>query len=114
RSINFLDVTISITEDGTFHSTLYRKSTATNSLLHWTSHHPRSLKEVIPVGQYLRLRRNCSDIQDFTLKAKQLRQHFKEKGYPNRCLKKAYKRALQTERSDLLCDFSKKITNKDA
>ncbi|CAH2276922.1 Hypothetical predicted protein, partial [Pelobates cultripes] len=41
-------------------------------------------------------------IEEFNLKAKDLRIHFREKGYPNKCLKRAYKRALESDRSSLI------------
>ncbi|CAH2321347.1 Hypothetical predicted protein, partial [Pelobates cultripes] len=56
NQINFLDITITIKEGGLVQTTLFKKHTATNSLLNWTSYHPQPLKAGIPIGQYLRLR----------------------------------------------------------
>ncbi|CAH2284082.1 glyco -N-acetylgalactosamine 3-beta-galactosyltransferase 1-A-like [Pelobates cultripes] len=45
---------------------------------------------------------HCSTIQEFKTQANILQQQFKDKGYPNRCLKKAYRRALESDRETLL------------
>ncbi|CAH2329689.1 olfactory receptor 1038-like, partial [Pelobates cultripes] len=100
-SVEPFDVMISITSENKIHTTLYRKPSATNNLLRWDSFHPIPLKMGIPTGQYLRVRRNCSTIDEFKTKAKELRGHFKAKGYPNRCLKRAYQRALDSDRNHL-------------
>ncbi|CAH2329690.1 olfactory receptor 1038-like, partial [Pelobates cultripes] len=101
RIILIRDVMISITSENKIHTTLYRKPSATNNLLRWDSFHPIPFKMGIPKGQYLRVRRNCSTIDEFKTKAKELRGHFKAKGYPNRCLKRAYQRALDSDRNHL-------------
>lgn len=57
---NFLDISIFFNSDGTIDSSLYRKPLASNTILHATSSHPKSLIQSIPYSQYLRLKRNCS------------------------------------------------------
>lgn len=47
---------------------LFRKSTAGNTILHSFSFHPRPLVESIPYGQYLCIKRNCSDHLLYILK----------------------------------------------
>lgn len=51
--IQFLDILISKNMSGTLETTIYRKPTATNSLQHWNSSQPTSLKREIPYRQYL-------------------------------------------------------------
>uniref|UniRef100_A0A8C5N1S5 Reverse transcriptase domain-containing protein n=1 Tax=Leptobrachium leishanense TaxID=445787 RepID=A0A8C5N1S5_9ANUR len=109
-SISFLDIKISKTDGGTLSTTLYKKATATNSLLHWQSFHPLPLKRGIPVGQYLRLRRICSSDDEFLIKAKKLKD-FREKGYPNRHLKRAFQQAMSKSRDNLLQDSKPKNNN---
>ncbi|MEE6514446.1 hypothetical protein FKM82_022589 [Ascaphus truei] len=58
NTIVFLDVCISRGSDNIIDTTIHRKATAINSLLTASSHHPRSLINGIPVGQFLRLKRN--------------------------------------------------------
>ncbi|XP_071989321.1 uncharacterized protein [Engystomops pustulosus] len=79
-----------------------RKQTATNSLLSFTSFHPKHLRQSIPVGQFLRLRRNCSDIADFRKHAKDLTGRFRARGYPKKVISKAFVRARDSDRQTLL------------
>lgn len=109
KSINFLDLTITLTGDGSVHTGVYRKETATNSFLHWDSSHPLPLKRGIPVGQYLRARRNCSDDIGFKSECDKLYRKFIQRGYPKKTLHRAFARASSTPRETLL---SKTITTK--
>lgn len=77
-------------------------STAGNSLFHATSFHPRPLLASIPYSQYLRALRNCSDDTGFKTEANILKKRLLERGYSSTCLKKAYRRALNKSRHDLL------------
>ncbi|MEE6523881.1 hypothetical protein FKM82_022987 [Ascaphus truei] len=88
------------------------KSTATNSLLLAQSQHPRSLVAGIPIGQYLRLRRNCSTIEEFTTQSKELRSRFLNRGYSIKTLNKAYHRALHSDRASLLSSNKEKVQDK--
>lgn len=58
--IAFLDLILYIIND-TIASTLYRKNTACNSVLHAQSSHPRSQVLSIPFGEMMTIRRNCSE-----------------------------------------------------
>ncbi|OCT70307.1 hypothetical protein XELAEV_18037231mg [Xenopus laevis] len=99
NTINFLDIRIFCdpTNDN-LSTTVYPKETATNSLLHAKSQHPKNIILGIPVGQYLRVKRLCSSANEFKIEAKKLYWRFKERGYSHNSLKKAYNRALCTER----------------
>lgn len=97
---------ISKSELGAIHTTIYSKPTATNSLLHWDSSHPLSLKRGIPYGQYLRIRRNCSTRQEFIKQSKDLRKRFLQKGYPDSVLRRAYRKALEKDSPSLLLPTS--------
>lgn len=85
--LSFLDVFISKNTVGTLDTTIYRKPTATNSLLHWKSSHPTPLKKGIPCGQCLRLRRNCSTKAKFCKQSTELQIRFRNKAYPDHILK---------------------------
>lgn len=100
-SIDFLDLTLTIQEDH-ITTTLYRKPTATNSLLEYGSFHPQHQRDGIPTGQFLRIKRNCSEKEDFKLQAQDLTQRFLQRGYPKKVVSKAFQRAKSTDRATLL------------
>lgn len=100
-SLPFLDLTIQI-KNGQISTKTFRKDTAANTLLLATSHHPRSLIHGIPVGQFLRTRRNCSEDNEFLQESRELYKRFRERGYSHGCIRKAKKRAYLTERTSLL------------
>lgn len=101
-SLAFLDVLIEKYPDGSLSTWVYRKPTATNSLLNWHSGHPMALKKGITRGQYLRLRRNCSSDQKFREQAIELRQRFTDRGYPDKVLRGSYKNVIKRARLSLL------------
>ncbi|OCT91964.1 hypothetical protein XELAEV_18015021mg, partial [Xenopus laevis] len=108
-TIHFLDIRIYQGPHNNLQTTVYRKKTATNSLLHASSQHPSNTIKGIPTGQYLRVRRLCNTLGDFKIEAKKLYERFRQRGYTHNSLKKAYKRALTTERNSLLTNTMKHI-----
>lgn len=97
QTIHFLDLNISLDNDGTIVTWVFQKRTATNSFLHWESYHPISLCLGIPIGQYLHVRRNCTDEEGFELYSR-----FQARGYPKKVLHQAYYRAKTPPREPLL------------
>ena len=97
----FLDLDIKATE-GRLKTTTHFKPTARNTLLHFQSFHPRTLRENLPYGQFLRLRRNCSDLNDYKRQAYSLSTKLTERGYPHRIVAQAQKRARNNNREALL------------
>lgn len=65
QSIPFLDLRLFMNPDESVYSTLYRKETVGNTILHYSSAHPHSLIHRTPFSRYLRLRRNCAREEDF-------------------------------------------------
>eukprot|EP00061_Rhincodon_typus_P013766 g40347.t1 len=68
ESVSFLDTCLSI-KDGHFMTSLYRKPTDNLTMLHFSSYHPKCIKEAIPYGQALKkrnylLRRQTQDMTD--------------------------------------------------
>ncbi|XP_075707682.1 uncharacterized protein LOC142742114 isoform X2 [Rhinoderma darwinii] len=108
--LDFLDVKIFADEQGFLHSDVFRKETSVNALLHSSSSHPSQTIQAIPIGQFLRIRRICSSDSLFERQANDLKDHFLERGYSMRSIKKAYQRAKRTPRDDLL--FPKKRPDK--
>ncbi|XP_019616014.1 PREDICTED: uncharacterized protein LOC109463602 [Branchiostoma belcheri] len=100
-SIHFLDVTISISE-GSFATDLYTKPTDKHQYLLRSSSHPTHCKRGIPFGQFLRVRRICSDEPKYRERAQQLKEHFQKRGYEDTLLDEAAQRALRRPRKELL------------
>lgn len=101
RTIEFLDLSFNC-QGNRVTTSLYRKPTSTNSLLRFDSFHPQHMRTGIPYGQYLRLRRNCTDLADFKVHAKELTLRFQQRGYPKKVFSRAYQRALIKDRATLL------------
>ncbi|CAJ0929934.1 unnamed protein product [Ranitomeya imitator] len=97
----FLDLNI-VCQEGVISTCLYRKPTATNTVLEYHSFHPPHTKRGVPVGQFLRTRRNCTQDGDFRKEAQDLTLRLKRRAYPNKCISQAYQRArLQSQASVL-------------
>ncbi|XP_069464765.1 uncharacterized protein [Ambystoma mexicanum] len=99
--INFLDLTIGHNQ-GRLTCNTFRKPTDHNTLLHFQSDHPKHIKENLPYGQFLRLRRNCTDLHDFYHDAELLSNRLIERGYPRKLVSRSLKRARFTCRDSLL------------
>lgn len=103
KEVVFLDVIIS-KSDGRLITKTHYKPTAKNNLLPFSSFHPRPLKENLPYGLYLRIRRNCSNLNDFRKQSGDLTTRLKNRGYPDRVLNKGFKRARNQPREVLVED----------
>ncbi|XP_071984330.1 uncharacterized protein [Engystomops pustulosus] len=109
--VDFLDLRIT-TRDGHIETTLYRKETATNNLLHYSSFHPQHLRDGIPIGQFLRLRRNCSSQEEFQRHCTDLTNRFRKRAYPRKVISRAYMRAKHTKREDTFTPSTRKSDGK--
>ena len=79
--VSFLDISTSINGDALATSVTY-KPTDSHSYLLFSSSHPNHTKQSIPYSQFLRLRRLCSDDNEFGTKSLEMRTFFVERGYP--------------------------------
>ncbi|XP_073425439.1 uncharacterized protein [Dendrobates tinctorius] len=100
--VSFLDVNVWRDNDNILQTSIFRKETSSNMLLHASSAHPKSLINSIPIGQFLRLRRICSSDKDFESQAQDLSDRFLERGYSRRAIKRAHNRARWSTRQSLL------------
>lgn len=74
-----MDVLIRIDQHGVLSTTLFRKGSAGNSLLA-ESAQPTALKRSIPYAQYMRVRRICTDEDEFKKQAGLLQERFLARG----------------------------------
>ena len=100
-SIPFLDIRIKL-ENRFLSTDLFTKDTDAHAYLHFKSCNPRHCVNNIPSSQFLRLRRVCSNPDDFTVQSTRMAAHFIERGYPAHLIDKAIKKAMSTPRHTTL------------
>ena len=101
KSIEFLDVMLTIVGPR-IKTDLFVKETDTHQYLHFSSCHPFHTKKGIPYGQALRLRRICSDEQDFELRCEALKSWLLDRGFDSRMVSQQVDRAKGLDRNALL------------
>lgn len=99
--MNFLDILMYKKQNKLF-STLYRKSTDRNSILHGQSYHPVPLKKSLPISQFNRVRRICTTDQDYMEQANDLERRFQERLYKDQWISKARQRFNTTDQKTCL------------
>ena len=102
KEINFLDTIVCITKSNTLITKLYKKETDRNAYLHYKSYQPSKLKENIPYGQFLRIRRMYSNDNDTDDSMEVLKLIFNKRGYPDKVLQQQLFKAKTTDRKELL------------
>lgn len=107
--IAFLDLKISVGEQ-TLTTKTFRKDTAANTLLRADSYHPKKMKDGIPIGQFLCIKRNCSNPKDYRDESDALYLRFRERGYFHRQLRRAKSKAGNRDHKDLLSDTKKEVS----
>ncbi|XP_078524701.1 uncharacterized protein LOC144797794 [Lissotriton helveticus] len=108
-NVNFLDICIK-SQEKHLKVELYKKESDRNTILHYNSYHLKSQKDSIPFGEFLRLRRNCTDLEDFYRHAQEMKTKFRERGYPKKLIEHSLKRARFYDRDCLLSKKEKKKT----
>ena len=73
-----------------------------HNYLHHTSLHPDHCKKAIPYSQFLRLRRICSDNDDFVARTSEMKTYFLARGYPETSLDNDLRRVSTVPRDDAL------------
>ncbi|XP_077137692.1 olfactory receptor 6C1-like [Ranitomeya variabilis] len=101
NSLEFLDVKIDIVK-GELNTRVYKKSTATNSVLHFNSAHPAHTKKSIPYSQMVRYRKLNNNETVFNEQLSELKNNFLKRKYPSNILLTAEKRVKQLKQKDLL------------
>ena len=101
ESVNFLDVTVKLS-DGEIKTSVYSKPTDAHLYLNSRSCHPNHVVKNIPKGQFIRVRRICSDIADFDSYATTMKSHFMSRGYDEKRLNRTIETVIKMDRLDLL------------
>ena len=103
ESVNFLDVTVDLS-DGKIKTSVYSKPTDSHLYLNRKSFHPTHVIKNLPNGQFIRVRRICSDIADFESHADSMKRQFQLRGYDEKHLSKTVDSVRKMKREDLLKD----------
>lgn len=82
KTISFLDMTITTDPLGKLSFKTFHKPTDKNSYLNYRFFHSQQLRNNIPYGQVLCLKRNSTFSEDYAKDAKVLSQQFTRNGYP--------------------------------
>ena len=102
KEIHFLDLMIFKDATGNLATKVYTKPTDCQAYLHKTSAHPNHVKTSIPYGQALRLRRICSNLDDFDLASTKLQKRLENRGYETEEITQQISEARTRNRDDLL------------
>ena len=108
-SVSFLDILVSIIGNRLVTSVFY-KPTDSHTYLLYSSFHPNHTKRSITFSQFLRLRRLCSEYEDFHTKSLEMRDFFAQRGYPTSLLDTAFSKASQIPRSETLTNPVTNVT----
>ena len=81
KEIPFLDLKVKLNE-GKISTDLYIKSTDRHQYLHFTSSHPNHTKRSIVHSQSLRVKRICSEKEDFLKHMREMKLWILKRGYP--------------------------------
>ena len=110
--VNFLDSAVSL-KDRKLKSNLYSKPTDAFLYLNKTSSHPKHVTNNIPKGQFIRIRRICSDKQDYHSNCDRLCSFFVKRGYDIKFLRRVVQDVSKIDRALLLQDKKKEDAKKD-
>ena len=100
-SVNFLDISISMTHHG-LTTDIFYKDTDTHSYLRYESAHPPSCKKGIPYSQFLRLRRICNNDQTFERRSDEMSEFFSQRGFPVSTIKNSLRKASKFTQSEAI------------
>lgn len=101
ESVDFLDVKVKLV-GGKIQTSLFSKKTDAHLYLTTKSCHPTHVIKNIPKGQLIRVRRICSEEEDFDRNAKLVIQFFKSRGYIDRHLRRSLQEVKNIPRKELL------------
>ncbi|CAJ0923305.1 unnamed protein product [Ranitomeya imitator] len=93
--ISFLDTLVRKDDQGLLSTDLFCKPTDCNSLLHYSSSHPKATRNSLPRSQFSRVARIVSDPDIHPTRLEDMSQKFRERKYPQRLLDREKAQVLQ-------------------
>ena len=99
KSVNFLDVLVNFTNDGTISTDLYTKPIDTHQYLHMNSCHPNHVKQAIAFSQATRILRICSVPATAQSRCDELIEYLVRRGHGRRRTQLEVQRAIDANRN---------------
>ena len=99
--LSLLDILLTVTGNK-ISTSVFFKETDSHSYLTYNSSHPPACKDSIPYSQFLRLRRLCSDQNDFDRQVTTMSDYFTQRGYPASVVAAAKDKISSVSRTDAL------------
>ena len=99
-SVSFLDTQVHL--DNNIYTTLYVNPTDRNNYLPFDSAHPYHCKKGLPYGQFLRIRRICSNEDNYRHHCVENAALLRQKGYPQSLSDEAYVKVRDRAQDELL------------
>uniref|UniRef100_A0A8C5MIH2 Reverse transcriptase domain-containing protein n=1 Tax=Leptobrachium leishanense TaxID=445787 RepID=A0A8C5MIH2_9ANUR len=112
NKVDFLDLTL-YTKDGRILTKTHFKDVHVNGYIDRSSDHYPPWLNGIPKGQMVRVRRNCSDVEQYQSQSQKLIHEFVAKGYEKQTLNIIKEDVLKMERSTLLVNKQQEINKED-
>ncbi|XP_070189013.1 uncharacterized protein [Littorina saxatilis] len=109
--VSFLDISVSL-KDGYLQTDLYSKPTDSHAYLCQNSCHPAHVKRNLPYSQFLRLRRLCSEEEQFQQRCDEMERQFFARGYSKKTVKDGRRKATAKIRKETLSYRKKTPTNR--
>lgn len=103
--LEFLDTKVTL-HNGQLTTELFTKSTNAQAYLLRSSYHPRHTFTSLPYGEFLRTRRNCSNLTSFDIHAKLIYTAFQKRGYETDLLDQALNKARAKDRDSLFIKYT--------
>jgi len=102
KSINFLDVLITLSSENKIITSLYKKPMSKHEYLHYDSNHPICNLKSIPYSQGIRILRVCSEAETQMLEINRMMSKFIKRNYPSKLLCECFNRLKDLNRHTLL------------
>ncbi|CAJ0936058.1 unnamed protein product [Ranitomeya imitator] len=109
KEIPFLDTLVLKDTMGSLTLDLYNKPTDCNSLLHYSSCHPRTTRDSLPRSQFTRISRIVTDPDMRNIRLDGMVDKFRERQYPIRLLEKEKNRAISPPSPVLLSRQTQRV-----
>ena len=108
--VAFLD-TLVYKLNGKLAMKVYHKKTDEKMYLHYSSAHPKSQKDAVPYGLFIRCKRICTEPRYYQMEVQEIIQKLAHRGYPKEIILHSFNKVNKLTRDSLLEKDIKKMTD---